>query len=569
MIKRRLFQILPPFFIVALIMQFSITSKCYGEAFAYIPNGGDDTVSIIKVLDNSPSGEITVGDSPFGITAGEEYLYVTNESAGTVSIISESYKTVVDDPLDAGASPKGIAVTSDGAYIYVANYSENTISRINISTGTRDPLNVGQGPLGVVMSPYQDYVYVTNSLDDSLSIISVDSNQLFVTLRDDYYLNHTNSDDDVAFNMPYGLAISPDGYYIYVVNNNNAGLGTISIISASTVYSQGDDFDWDDYSAGEDEGPYSLYAPVTVGNDPRCVVVTPDQQYLYVTNYADDTVSVISLADYSVETVSVGDASVADGPYGISVTPSGSYVYVVNQLSGTVSVIDTEDNSVIDTIPVGSGPVGFGDFIGGKPPRKPSSLVADLEDTTTITITWSDNSDDELGFRLMRKRYIGGAFSPIATIEANVTEYTDSDLKNDSNYYYKVCAYNHAGESEYSDTDYATTGNDDSGCFIATAAYGSLMEPHVRILRDFRDRFLTTSAIGKEFLNLYYRYSPPIAHFIKQHDTIRFMVRWSLLPFVGISWLYLFIGPISATLTFGVFAGLMIFSFRVFKRRAA
>jgi hypothetical protein len=44
------------------------------------------------------------------------------------------------------------------------------------------------------------------------------------------------------------------------------------------------------------------------------------------------------------------------------------------------------------------------------------------------------------------------------------------------------------------------------------------------------------------------------------------MVRWSLLPLVGVSWLYLFVGPVSATLTLVVFAGLMIFSFRVFKR---
>jgi YVTN family beta-propeller protein len=567
MIKRRLFQILAPFFIVALIMQFSMTSKCYAEAFAYIPNGGDDTVSIIKVLDNSVTGETSVGDNPFGITADEEYLYVTNESAGTVSVISESYKSVIDT-LDSGNTPKGIAVTSDGAFIYVANYSENTVSRINISNRSKDALSVGQGPLGVAMSPNQDYIYVTNSQDDSLSIISVDSNELFVTLRNDYYINHVNSDDDVAFDMPYGLAVSPDGYYIYVVNNNSAGAGTVSIISATTVYSEGDDFDWDDYDADADEGPYSLYSPVTVGNDPRGIVVTPDQQYLYVTNYADDTVSVISLADYSVETVSIGDASVADGPYGVSVTPSGSYVYVVNQLSGTVSVIDTTDNSVIDTVAVGASPVGFGSFIGGKPPRKPSNLVADLENTNTIKITWSDNSDDELGFRLMRKRYIGGTFSLIATIDANVTEYTDSELKNDSNYYYKVCAYNHAGESEYSDTDYATTGNDDSGCFIATAAYGSLMEPRVRILRAFRDRFLTKNAAGKGFLNLYYRYSPPIANFIKQHDSIRFMVRWSLLPLIGVSWLYLFIGPISATLTLGVLACLLTFSIRAFKRRA-
>ncbi len=566
MTKRRLFQILPLFIIAALAVQLSVAGKCYAEAFAYIPNGGDDTVSIIKVLNNSTVGDITVGDSPFGITAGEEYLYVTNESAGTVSVISDSYKAVIDT-LDAGPSPKGIAVTSDEAFIYVANYSENTVSRINISTGDPAAINVGQGPLGVAMSPNQDYVYITNSLEDSLSVILADSNELFVTLKNDYYLNHVSSDDDVAFDMPYGLAVSPDGYYIYVVNNNSAGAGTVSIISASTIYSQGDEFDWDDYDASADEGPYSLYAPVTVGNDPRCVAVNPEQSYLYVTNYADDTVSVISLDDYSVETVSIGDAAVKDGPLGISVTPSGAYVYVVNQLSGTVSVIDTEDNSVIDTVPVGSNPAGFGNFIGGKPPRTPSSLVADREDTNTIKITWSDNSDDELGFRLMRKRYIGGSYSLIATIDANVTEYTDVDLKNDSNYYYMVCAYNHAGESEYSNADYATTGNDESGCFIATAAYGSLMEPHVKILRAFRDRFLAASRTGKGFLNLYYRYSPPIAHFIKKHDSVRFVVRWSLLPLVGVSWLYLFVGPVSATLTLGLLAGLMILSFRVFKRR--
>jgi YVTN family beta-propeller protein len=563
MFKRRLFHFLPLFSIAALAIQFSFISKCYADAFAYIPSGDEDTVSVIKVSTNSVlPDKIKVGNSPFGIAAGEEFLYVTNEADGTVSVLSESYKVVIDT-LAAGNSPKGVAATSDGAYIYIANYSDNTVSRINISTGSRDALTVGQGPLGVAMSPNQDYLYVTNSLDDSLSIISVDSNQLFVTLRDDYYLNHTGSEDDIAFNMPYGIAVSPDGYYIYVVNNNNAGSGTVSIISATTVYSQGDEFDWADYDPTADEGPYTLYSPVAVGNDPRCIVVTPDQKYLYVTNYGDDTVSVISLSDYSVETVTV-----QDGPYGISVTPSGAYVYVINSLSGTVSVIDTDDNSVIANVPVGSKPVGFGSFIGGKPPRNPSNLIADLEDTTTIKITWSDNSDDELGFKLMRKRYIGGTYSLVATLDANVTEYTDSDLKNDSNYYYMVCAYNHAGESDYSNADYATTGNDDSGCFIATAAYGSLMEPHVKILRDFRDRFLATNAAGKGFLKLYYKYSPSIADIIRQHDSVRFIVRWSLVPFVGISWLYLFIGPVSATLTLGIFCGLMAFSFGFLKRRA-
>jgi hypothetical protein len=86
---------------------------------------------------------------------------------------------------------------------------------------------------------------------------------------------------------------------------------------------------------------------------------------------------------------------------------------------------------------------------------------------------------------------------------------------------------------------------DDTGCFIATAAYGSLMEPHVRILRDFRDRFLLGNVAGESFVRFYYTYSPPIANFMEEHDSLREMVRMSLFPVVGISWIILKIGPVS------------------------
>ena len=83
------------------------------------------------------------------------------------------------------------------------------------------------------------------------------------------------------------------------------------------------------------------------------------------------------------------------------------------------------------------------------------------------------------------------------------------------------------------------------GCFIATAAYGSLMEPHVRILRDFRDRFLLRNTVGKSFVRLYYTYSPPMADLIAKHDSLRAMVRISLMPVVGVSWITLKIGSVS------------------------
>jgi len=69
------------------------------------------------------------------------------------------------------------------------------------------------------------------------------------------------------------------------------------------------------------------------------------------------------------------------------------------------------------------------------------------------------------------------------------------------------------------------------------------MAEEVKILRDFRDRFLLTNAIGYAFVDLYYTYSPPVADYIAKHEALRKMVQWSLLPLVGISWLTLLVGP--------------------------
>jgi hypothetical protein len=88
-------------------------------------------------------------------------------------------------------------------------------------------------------------------------------------------------------------------------------------------------------------------------------------------------------------------------------------------------------------------------------------------------------------------------------------------------------------------------GDDDGsqeGCFIATAAYGSYMEEHVMLLRHFRDRILYSSKWGTAAVHFYYRHSPPLADFIAEHQNVRRVVRWGLLPVIGISWMTLQIG---------------------------
>lgn len=80
-------------------------------------------------------------------------------------------------------------------------------------------------------------------------------------------------------------------------------------------------------------------------------------------------------------------------------------------------------------------------------------------------------------------------------------------------------------------------GGGGGGCFIATAAYGSLLEPHVALLREFRDSFLLTTGPGQKFVSLYYSYSPPIARVINDSEILKSGVRILLVPLIGIAYL--------------------------------
>ena len=79
-------------------------------------------------------------------------------------------------------------------------------------------------------------------------------------------------------------------------------------------------------------------------------------------------------------------------------------------------------------------------------------------------------------------------------------------------------------------------------CFIATAAFGSILDSHVVQLRQFRDRFLRDNAPGRLAIRLYYRFSPDLAQIIEDDPGLKPVVRIALLPFVGLSYIMLNFG---------------------------
>lgn len=69
----------------------------------------------------------------------------------------------------------------------------------------------------------------------------------------------------------------------------------------------------------------------------------------------------------------------------------------------------------------------------------------------------------------------------------------------------------------------------EQACFIATAAYGMPLSEEITILRQFRDEFLLSSPVGRRFVAVYYRISPPVAEFIYRHRLFRAVIRGCLV----------------------------------------
>jgi subtilisin family serine protease len=89
-------------------------------------------------------------------------------------------------------------------------------------------------------------------------------------------------------------------------------------------------------------------------------------------------------------------------------------------------------------------------------PDPPSNLSAEAVSRSQINLSWVDNSDNETGFKIERSTN-GTKFSLIATVGANVTSYSNTGLKRNTTYWYRVRAYNDAGDSAYSNTASAKT----------------------------------------------------------------------------------------------------------------
>jgi hypothetical protein len=80
-------------------------------------------------------------------------------------------------------------------------------------------------------------------------------------------------------------------------------------------------------------------------------------------------------------------------------------------------------------------------------PAAPSGLSGTATGVCTVSLSWTDNSDNETGFRISRSLNSTFGYTQIAELGAGVTTYTDTETENVRTYYYRVVAFNGAGAS--------------------------------------------------------------------------------------------------------------------------
>src|SRR5205823_1510953 len=126
-------------------------------------------------------------------------------------------------------------------------------------------------------------------------------------------------------------------------------------------------------------------------------------------------------------------------------------------LASQAAVLDLEANF---------RPVGAGYDIGAyeygasatppSVPTAPSGASATAPSYNKVTLTWVDNSTNEEGFKIERC-VTGGTFVEIGRVGPGITTYSDGGLSPNTQYSYRVRAWNAGGHSAFCPSANVTT----------------------------------------------------------------------------------------------------------------
>jgi YVTN family beta-propeller protein len=278
---------------------------------------GGSATEVSPLCTNCVVSTIPVGNYPMGVAydSGNGDLYVDNNYAASVSVISDSTNTVVTT-VPVGSCPYGVAYDSLNGYLYVTDSGCGGGSTVTVIDGATNsvvgsPISVGQDPTGIAFDAANGDLYVANYNSNSLSVISGTTNSVVATLS--------------VGAGPYNVAGDSTNGDIYVANMN---ADTVSIVSGATN---------------------RVIKSVSVGSLPDGITFDSQTSEIYVGNFNSDNLTRIS----GVTNTVVGSVTLGTTPLGLGFDDLNGDLYVADQGSSTLTIVDGSTNQLVGTIPAG------------------------------------------------------------------------------------------------------------------------------------------------------------------------------------------------------------------------
>jgi YVTN family beta-propeller protein len=190
--------------------------------FAYVTNGGENSVSVVDTDKHRVVTTIPVGAYPHGIRIspdGKE-AYVANLKDGTVSVIdTEGRREAVRIPV--GKGPAQVGFTADGRLAFVSLSQEDKIAVIDpAARKVLKKITVGTVPIQLHATPNGRLVLVANqgskkSPGTTVSVVDVDRLQVVKTLE--------------TGPGAHGVVIDGQGRHAYITNTYANSISVIDL----------------------------------------------------------------------------------------------------------------------------------------------------------------------------------------------------------------------------------------------------------------------------------------------------------------------------------------------------
>ena len=157
--------------------------------YAYVTNGGSNTVTVLDVVNVRVDRELAVGRNPVAVAASptRNEIYVVNSGAeganGSISVIDAEHNTVVAT-IPVRRQPVSIDLDATGNFAYVANSSSNSVSVVDLKARSEvAQIGAGEEPVAARISADGKTLVVANRRGNSATLIDPVSGQVRAVFR--------------------------------------------------------------------------------------------------------------------------------------------------------------------------------------------------------------------------------------------------------------------------------------------------------------------------------------------------------------------------------------------------